>query len=100
MAMLRGVALLCCLLYAITTTIKDDAICGIVAATNIGERLGYACDTDGSTMSEPCYWSRINCAGSAIIRIDLGILQLTGSNYYFLHWFVIIIISDDCDRTR
>ena len=62
---------------------QDNAICGLVASTNIGSLTGYskwACSNFGNTSSNPCspVWPGVSCSSGYVSNITLISLALRG----------------------
>ena len=65
---------------------QDDALCGLIAATNIesiASQSMWSCNTNGLTNTDPCstpQWSGITCDGGMLIvtNINLASVGLAG----------------------
>ena len=74
----------CALLYMFSGSMAstiDEAVCGIVAATNIGSIKAYEmwnC-TVGVANSDPCTWKGITCNETEVNAILLAGLYMTGT---------------------
>ena len=69
---------------------QDDAICGIVAATNIQSRPDkamWSCTVDGLPSTDPCsspVWSGVYCSyDGSIVQLQSFEFGLTGMAYFF-----------------
>ena len=68
---------------------QDDAICSIIAATNIESISGYeewSCSSDGLTSTDPCsspVWSGVTCSGTLIVSLALDTIDLTGMVIFY-----------------
>ena len=65
-----------------TASPQNDAICAMIAATNIANISGYemwSCTTDGIPMTDPC--SSMNVWSSIMCSVDGSITDLHFSGY-------------------
>ena len=52
-----GMLMILCISCCIAQTVQDNALCGLIAATNIATKFEYdewTCTTDGLTSTNPC----------------------------------------------
>ena len=64
------------------TSFQDDAMCGLVASTNIETLYTmWSCDTGGSVTSDPCIgsWTGTTCNGGFVRSIILSNITLSGT---------------------
>ena len=65
----------------ICASYQDMALCGLIAATNIGQLYSaWSCTTDGRTRTNPCSlnndnWGGLNCFGGNVVSIMLSNLD-------------------------
>ena len=69
---------------------QDNAICSLIAATNVESLLFtllWSCTSSGTTSSNPCnilsLWGGISCTGGYISAISLSGAGLTGAIILF-----------------
>ena len=66
---------------------QDDALCGLIAATNIESLTNYnewSCDTDGFTITDPCaiiVWDGVICNDGYVSSVNLESITLSGINW-------------------
>lgn len=64
-------------------SLPESALCGLVAATNIGDITGHemwTCNATGYVVGDPCVdWFGFNCVGT-ILTLDLANIGLTGES--------------------
>ena len=63
---------------------QDNALCGLIAATNIHSLPGYSqwsCSTAGYTSTNPCTWPGLTCNGMNAVSINLNNIGLSGMIY-------------------
>ena len=61
---------------------QDNALCGLIAATNIHSLPGYSqwsCSTAGYTSTNPCTWPGLTCNGMNVVSINLNNIGLNGA---------------------
>ena len=69
---------------AVPTTIcvypssQDNALCGLIAATNIQSKLNWSCTTDGFTSTSPTTWPGLMFNGNSVVSINLGSSKIMG----------------------
>ena len=81
MFFLSLILLLC--FYESTSTSQDDALCGLIAASDIASQSGYSmwqCTTDGLTSTDPCTedWEDTDCDGGFVDEITLSNAKFSG----------------------
>ena len=65
----------------ICASYQDMALCGVIAATNIGQSYSsWSCTTDGRTRTNPCdpnrgSWSSLSCANGVVTYISMSYLS-------------------------
>ena len=88
--------LLCLLLLAETeaeASFQDEALCGLISATVIASKSGYnewACNSTGTTLTDPCTWTGLTCTGGYVSRIYLYNVQMGGMILLLLLLFLCI----------
>ena len=63
---------------------QDNALCGLIAATNIQSVSGYSqwsCSTAGYTSTNPCTWPGLSCNGMNVVSIYINNIGLSGISY-------------------
>ena len=67
---------------------QDTALCGLIAATNIGQSYSaWSCTTDGRTRTNPCdpirgSWSSLSCENGVVTYI--GLSGISGEDNMFM----------------
>jgi len=75
------------LFYGANSSVRDDALCDIIAATNI-ETIGafskWSCTNSHVPVTDPCtdQWEYLNCASSEVVYLFLSSSDLTGMYEY------------------
>ncbi len=74
--------------YPICPSFQDNALCGLIASTNIQSISGYSmwsCNSTGYTTTNPCLsgsiWPRITCTNNYVSSIDVNNLSLHSRIY-------------------
>ena len=91
---------------AICPSPQDSALCGFIAATNIGNistHTMWSCNSSGITSSNPCdspLWTGLVCDGMSIISLTLASIGLTGISILYSHsysyTFILALSVFDC----
>ena len=61
---------------------QDNALCGLIAATNIQLVSGYSqwsCSTAGYTSTNPCTWPGLSCNGMNVDSVYINNIGLSGA---------------------
>ena len=69
---------------AVCPTFQDNAICSVIAATNIASisyMSQWSCTSDGTTSTDPCddNWDGVVCSGGYISSLFLNSMEMTGT---------------------
>ena len=79
----------------IPPSFQNDAICGIIAATNIesiSSKTMWFCTSDGLASTDPCFypvWSGVSCNGGSIVQLEFNNVGLTG--IFIVNNYIVII---------
>ena len=77
---------------SICATYQDIALCGLIAATSIGQSYSsWSCTTDGRTRSNPCdplrgAWSGLSCSNGQVTSISISGLSGMYVMYLLSMW--------------
>ena len=68
----------------ICPTSQDQALCDLIASTNIASNYGsnqWSCDSSGFPSSDPCVvmWPGLTCSNGAVVRMDMCCNGLSGT---------------------
>lgn len=82
---------------AICTTFQDDALCGVVAATEVWSYYtDWVCNIHGLPTVNPCgngtAWNGLSCDGGYVVSIDFGGLEVAGMSVRLLTHCALLIL--------
>ena len=69
---------------SICPTSQDQALCDLIASTNIASKSGsnqWSCDSSGFPSSDPCVvmWPGLTCSNGAVVSMNLNDLGIVGT---------------------